>query len=147
MAKWLLYLPFAVQGLSMLFDELYFHRKRGLGLWEKIGHPMDTMTVIACFLFLNVTTYSENNLLIFIGLSVFSCLFITKDEFVHTELCEAKENWLHAVLFVTHPIALGAAALIWKEDPTSTFLQMQLYVLVFVLSYQIIYWSVPWKKS
>jgi len=41
-------MPLGVQGAAMVVDELYFHRRRGLGACERIGHPLDTMTVFAC---------------------------------------------------------------------------------------------------
>ena len=45
------------------------------------------------------------------GLSVYG-LLRPKDEFVHSELCEPAENWLHAVLFILHPICFLSAELI-----------------------------------
>ena len=38
-----------LQGLAMLVDELLFHRRRGLPRWERIGHPIDTLSVLACY--------------------------------------------------------------------------------------------------
>ena len=77
-------------------DEFYFHVKRGLPKWERIGHPLDTLTVLACFAFILIFPYSSLNLKIYIGLALFSCVFVTKDEFVHKECCPASEQWLHA---------------------------------------------------
>ena len=45
-------LPFFLQGLAIFFDEFYFHHRRGLGKWEKVGHPLDTLTVLMAYLFL-----------------------------------------------------------------------------------------------
>ena len=42
----LLYLPFAVQGLAILVDEFWFHHRRGLPRWERLGHPIDTLPLI-----------------------------------------------------------------------------------------------------
>jgi hypothetical protein len=147
MTKVILFTPFVLQALSMFIDELYFHRKRGLGLWERIGHPLDTITVLICFLFLVVMPYSETNLLIYTGLAFFSSLFVTKDEFVHAKLCEPAENWLHAVLFILHPICFVSAALLWKGNENANFLIAQSVVLAVVLVYQIFYWSFIWKKT
>jgi hypothetical protein len=142
-----LYTPFLLQALCMLFDEFYFHRKRGLGWWEKIGHPLDTLTVITCYFFIFFSDYSMNNVLIFSSLSFFSSLFVTKDEFVHSELCEPKENWLHAILFILHPITFLCAGIIWKsEGKENLFILGQIIILFIVLIYQILYWSIPWKK-
>lgn len=148
MLKLFIYSPFFLQAVCMFFDELYFHRKRGLGLWEKIGHPLDTLTVIACYLFLYFANFTTENMLIFASLAFFSSVFVTKDEFVHSELCEPAENWLHALLFILHPICFLSAALIWRsEGPGSTFMFIQSIILLFVFIYQITYWSFPWKKS
>jgi hypothetical protein len=40
-------------------------------------------------------------------------LFITKDEWQHRELCTGFENWLHALLFMLHPLLLLTAGLLW----------------------------------
>jgi hypothetical protein len=136
-----LFFPFVLQGMAMFFDEFYFHQKRGLPLWERIGHPLDTLSVLACYGFIFYFPYSESNLNIFIGLAAFSCLLITKDEFVHTTICTAKENWLHAVLFVLHPITFLCAGVVWKQNLNQSFLALQPLVIVLFLIYQIYYWS------
>jgi hypothetical protein len=137
----LLFSPFIFQTIAMCFDELYFHKKRGLPLWEKIGHPLDTLTVLIAYLFLSFNEPSLFNLKVYIFLSAFSCLFVTKDEFVHTKYCEAKENWLHAVLFILHPLTFLSAGFIWFYQLSPFFLKIQPFVILFVLSYQILYWS------
>jgi hypothetical protein len=144
--EWL-FLPIILQAIAMVFDELYFHRKRGLPLWERNGHPIDTFSVILCYLFLVTQTPTDLTLKIYIALCAFSCLLITKDEFVHTEHCEAAENWLHAVLFVLHPITFFASGIIWQKKLSPTFLQVQLLLLLFVMFYQIIYWRLLGKSK
>ncbi len=139
--------PFLFQGIAMFFDELYFHRKRGLPRWEQLGHPLDSLSVLVCYLFLYLVPYTDSNLKIYIGLCAFSCLFITKDEFIHTQHCEARENWLHAVLFVLHPIAFLAAAIIWREGLSPVFLLAQPIVIALFMSYQIIYWRFYGKSK
>ena len=147
MLEFFLFAPFILQAVAMIFDELYFHKKRGLGLWEKIGHPLDTLTVIICFAYIILNTYSEKNIYIFMGLAFFSSMFVTKDEFVHTELCEARENWLHAFLFILHPMCFISAAYLWKNNLYIDFIKGQIAVLVVVMFYQIFYWSLSWKKQ
>lgn len=146
MIKLFLFAPFALQGAAMFFDEAYFHHKRGLGLWERVGHPLDTITVLLCFLFLYLMPYSEMNLLIYSAMAFFSSVFVTKDEFVHSKECEPAENWLHAVLFILHPICFVSAAIVWMNEISQPFLLIQSLVLFAVLLYQIIYWSFIWKK-
>ena len=139
--KTLLLSSFLLQGAILFFDELYFHRKRGLPLWEKFSHPIDSFSVLICYLFLFVSEYNESKLKIFIGLSVLSCLLITKDEFVHKAQAPAAENWLHALLFIVHPVPFIAAGLLWAEATEKlSFGLMAVFVLLFML-YQIIYWS------
>ncbi len=141
----LLIAPFALQGLAMFFDEFYFHRRRGLPKWERIGHPLDTLSVVICYAFLFFQAPTDLNMKIYIGLCAFSCLLVTKDEFVHTEVCDASENWLHAVLFVLHPISFLAAGIIWKDGLNPTLIAMQPILITFFMFYQIIYWSFIWK--
>ncbi len=142
----LLYIPFALQAIAMMFDEFYFHYRRELKLWERLGHPLDTFTVFLCYLFLFTQPYSETNLFRFIGLATFSCLFITKDEWVHKELSTAQENWLHSVLFVLHPICFMAAGYVWKLQLVENFILIQMIAVFLFMTYQILYWSIPWKK-
>ncbi len=146
MIQTLLILPFAVQGLAMFFDEFYFHHRRGLGPWEIVGHPLDSLSVFICYWFLTQSTYNEANLLVYIGLTVFSCALVTKDEFVHTELCEARENWLHALLFVLHPICFLSAGFMWALKLNLDFILIQSYVVLGFMFYKIIYWGLKWKK-
>ncbi len=49
--------PFALQGLAILVDEFYFHRRRGLPIWERWGHPLDTLSLLICWLFLLCLPY------------------------------------------------------------------------------------------
>ena len=137
----LLILPFLIQGIVMFFDEFYFHRKRGLPLWERIGHPLDSLTVLACYLFILWQPATHANIYIYAGLCTFSCVFITKDEFVHTKFCDAKENWLHAMLFVLHPITFLCAGIIWKENLGANILLIQTIFIAAFMLYQILYWS------
>lgn len=150
--------PFVIQAGMTFFDEFYFHHKRGLPLWEKLGHPLDTITVISCYLFILLNEPTPKNLAIYLGLVVFSSIFITKDEFVHSENSGPTEQWLHSMLFVIHPFSLIALLAYWYGGmfPTylkpvdleifSSFVKTQTIIITVFMSYQILYWSVPWKK-
>jgi hypothetical protein len=135
------YIPFILQGGAMFADEFYFHHKRRLPLWEKIGHPLDTITVLICYLFLLLAPPTETNIFLYSGLALFSCLFVTKDEFVHAKECSPGEHWLHAVLFILHPIILGFAGWMWFRQIEKSFLFGQSILTGVFLIYQIIYWS------
>ncbi len=140
--------PFCIQGLILFVDEFYFHRQRDLPLWERIGHPLDALSVFICALFIFLMPATTANIEIYIGLCAFSCLFITKDEFIHTQSCTAGENWLHALLFILHPVSFVAAGFIWWENISPIFLALQPLLLFILMIFQILYWSLrDLKKS
>ena len=156
--------PFALQAVGMVFDEGYFHLRRGLPKWERIGHPIDTCSVLACISFILFVPFSPAALFVYIALAAFSSILVTKDEFVHKEHCPACENWLHAVLFTLHPITLTSAGFMWpviqgvevapwiaqwldNRGALSLFLRMQCAILILFALYQIIFWNVVWKDK
>ena len=156
---WLLtLLPFGLQALVMIFDEGYFHVRRGLPRWERIGHPVDTASVIACMACVLFLPFSKIALSIYCLLAAISCLLVTKDEFVHKEHCPASEQWLHALLFTLHPISLAMAGFMWPivqgievapwierwiapQEIARLFLQIQMGVMLLFCTYQIVYWN------
>lgn len=154
--------PFLLQTVAMLFDEGYFHLRRGLPRWERIGHPLDTLTVLICLGFVLFVPFSTRLLPLYIALAAFSSFFVTKDEFVHKHHCPASENWLHALLFTLHPIALTCAGFMWPiihgsevtpwishwlDNPAGIafFLRLQFGTTALFLLYQIVYWNWLWK--
>jgi hypothetical protein len=90
-----------------------YHIKRGLPKWERIGHPVDTLSFVMCLILVQMASYTTTNLIWYIILSSVSCLLITKDEFVHTHHCEGGEQWVHAVMFVNHSVMLTTLGLLW----------------------------------
>lgn len=150
--------PFALQAIAILFDEFYFHHRRGLPKWERIGHPMDTLSLLVCFLLVMLAPFQLSTLIAYCGLAVISCIMITKDEFIHKEHCPGAENWLHAMLFILHPITLLMNALMWAATEEATlpswilnwldhpqelrqFMQMQTGAIGLFFLYQIIFWN------
>ncbi len=130
-----------LQALVMVFDEGYFHRRRGLPRWERIGHPLDTATVALCYAWLALTKPSASfSLPVYVALAAFSCLFVTKDEVVHARICTRAECWLHAVLFVLHPIVLAAFAFAWMHGAT-WMVHAQLALTLALGAYQVGYWG------
>lgn len=143
----LLYLPFVLQAAAIAVDEFYFHRRRGLPRWERIGHPLDTLSVVVTYVYLLTNHFDRLHLGCYIGLATFSCLFVTKDEFVHQEICPKREAWLHAVLFILHPLAFVAAGFLWSEGKTAPFLLGQTTLATLFFFYQLIYWSPRWVQK
>jgi hypothetical protein len=138
-----LYIPFVLQGLAMFVDEFYFHEKRGLLLWEKVGHPLDTLTVLSCYSYL---IWGGGELTTYLVLCGISCVFITKDEFVHVGKCPATEHWLHALLFILHPLSFLSAYLLWQQGELR-FLKIQTSVVFIFMFYQALRWSYPWRMQ
>lgn len=120
----------------MFVDEFKFHHKRGLARWERIGHPLDTLFYLLPFVFTLLFTHN----ITFIVLCVFSSLFVTKDEFIHTKECKGSENLLHAFLFIIHPVAFYGLWLAWKNE-MNTLIAIQILIVSFFMLYQIIYWN------
>jgi hypothetical protein len=137
--------PLGLQALCMLVDELHFHRARGLPRWERLGHPLDTLSVLACYGLALALAPEWSNLPYYVAMAVVSCLLVTKDELVHARLCQPREQWLHALLFVLHPIVLGIGALLWLSHER-TLLWVSACLTAGFGSYQALYWNVPWKK-
>lgn len=157
--KYLLLLPLGVPALAILVNEFYFHFARGLPRWERVGHPLDTLTLLAPVLWLIVSSPSERNIVIYIMAAVFSCFFVIKGELVHADLCAPAERVNHAVLLIAHPLALVSLALLWplyhaSAGPIAWFIQFHgrefalsapAVVLVFPMIYQAVYWNLIWK--
>jgi 2-polyprenyl-6-hydroxyphenyl methylase/3-demethylubiquinone-9 3-methyltransferase len=136
-------IPIGLQALAMIVDEGVFHRRRGLPKWERIGHPLDTLTIALCLAWLVATRPSDAHALaIYVALAAFSTLFVTKDEPIHTRLCTAGEQWLHSLLFVLHPIVLAAFGMLWWAGGHEAILVGQLAVVVAFGGYQVTYWNV-----
>jgi hypothetical protein len=132
----------------MCVDELVFHRKRGLPRWERLGHPLDTLTTALCYGWLVwVPASSPHALGVYVALCAFSCLFITKDELVHARLCEPLEIWLHALLFVLHPIVFLAFGAIWYSAAQAWAPKVMLGTTLVFMAYQFLYWNRPEARS
>ncbi len=157
-------IPFLLQTALITFDEYYFHVKRGLPKWERIGHPLDTLSVFSCFVFVWTVPYSPYALKWYMALCIGSCLLITKDEFVHKHHCPASEQWVHAVLFINHPILLYSLWLLWPilhgaeappwldswlshREVLQGFVLFQAVTVFAFMLYQIIYWNFVWKEQ
>lgn len=157
-------IPFAAQAAVMFFDEFYFHVRRGLPKWERIGHPLDTLTVLLCMAFVIWIPFSKIALIMYILLAGFSSLFVTKDEFVHHAHCPASEQWLHALLFTLHPITLCCAGFIWPVSQGTEvtpwiaqwldngvalrqFLMLQFGAMGLFLLYQIVFWNFFYRET
>lgn len=160
----LLTLPFLVQAIVIGLDEYLFHLKRGLPRWERIGHPLDTLSVLLCLAYILFVPYSAETLKAYLALALFSCLFVTKDEFIHKQHCPASEQWLHSILFINHPVLLTAAGLMWpflhgtdvphwllrwlnQTEFFKGFIQFQTVFAAIFMVYQAVYWNFIWKHK
>lgn len=128
-----------IQGAAILFDEFFFHHRRGLPRWERLGHPLDTMSVIACLLFLVFVDRTPTTEMVYYVIASASCLLVTKDEWIHRKLCSAEEMWLHAILFIMHPLVLFTGMAEWETN-RPLILAASGGIFVFLV-YQIVYWN------
>lgn len=148
MIEKMLWIPFAVQILAMTFDEFYFHWKRGLPLWERVGHPLDTLSVLFVMGYVLYVPFSKSAFFVFLALAILSCLLVTKDEWVHRKHCSGKEQWLHALLFINHPLLLLSMGLIWPlQGVYRLLLFIQFFMTGLFFIYQVIYWNIVWKEK
>jgi len=152
--------PLIIQMLCMAADEFWFHRKRGLPRWERIGHPLDTLTVVLCLTWIICFPPERQTILVFVVLAAFSSIFVTKDEPVHKRHCSAGEQWIHAILFLLHPLVLADAGLlwpaIWSSPPPAHLWAVQysgferpfLFFLCALMIgfgvYQFVFWNLLW---
>jgi hypothetical protein len=138
---------FLAQGAAMAADEWIFHRRRGLPRWERWGHPLDSLTLLACLGVALLFPPASSFAALYVGLAVFSCLFVTKDEWVHAQRCGPAEHWLHAVLFLLHPALLAATYLLWKSGEYAWLLRAEAMLCAAFLLYQVLYWNFPWRQK
>jgi hypothetical protein len=132
---------FSLQALFMWADEWVYHRRRGLPRWERWGHPLDSVAYLSALVVPALAAPAAPWIHLYIILAIFSCLLVTKDEWVHTEQCAAGEHWVHAVLFLIHPSVLIFVGLSWVSNE-AVALRGSLPVLIGVFAcYQIARWS------
>ena len=137
---------FVVQGTLMLVDEFWFHRRREMPRWERIGHPLDTLTVLVPLLLTLFVPPTRPWTVAFAVLAVISCLFVTKDEWVHARLCTPGEQWLHALLFLLHPLIFAAIWFLWMKGGVG-WITLQAAVTFGFLCWQTLAWNGPWARK
>jgi hypothetical protein len=108
-------IPLLLQALTLSVDEVYFHRQRFLPRWERRGHPIDTLSAILPVVWMQWHGWTTNAVAVVMVLGIFSTVLITKDEMEHKKYCTAGESWLHALLFILHPVVLFLFFLIWAQ--------------------------------
>ncbi len=142
-------------GSLMLVDEFYFHQKRGLKKWERLGHPIDTLFTLICYFIVVICPITSTTITLYFIFSVISCFVITKDEAVHLKYCNHYEQYLHSLLFICHPILLISLFLGWSSFSLSFLpfmnsfssdilkfgILFQFFSIIVFLLYQIIYWN------
>jgi hypothetical protein len=133
-------IPLTFQAVAISIDEFYFHYRRGLSRWERASHPIDSLILLACFCYLIFFPYGDNTRLVYAGLCFVSCVFITKDEWIHNSQCSGFEQWLHSVLFIAHPLVLIAGFYFWHESEW-LILKIQATLISIFLIYQVIFWN------
>ncbi len=148
-STFILGVPLGLQAAAILTDEFHFHRRRGLPLWERRGHPLDTAAYLLPVLIAALLPFSRGALKAFAALAAFSSLLIVKDEPVHARLCAAAEHVCHAFLFMLHPLALVAIGVLWFLGGRENELLLRGFAgAVFAFgAYQYAYWRFAAAKD
>ena len=160
LSSYWLAVPFLLQMGAMAVDEFYFHHRRGLPRWERVGHPIDTLSVLACYAWILLLAPDSSTAAVYAVLAAISCLLVTKDEPVHSRFCGSGEQWLHALLFLLHPVVLAGAALLWPamheteralpwiryEGYERSFLTVGTIATALFATYQLVYWNFLWNS-
>lgn len=143
----LLFTLTAAQGLIMVVDEFFFHRQRGLPTFERWGHVADTSLFLLALLVPALASPTTPWLILYSVLAIASCLFITKDEWIHANACSGAEQWCHAMLFVLHGPILLLAGLVWFLQPQHFALKMLPPIVLIWGLYQHLYWNVYYERK
>jgi hypothetical protein len=132
----------ALQSGLQLLDELRFHRRRGLARIEGWSHASDA------FLFgliMGIPAFwppAGPALTIYLIGAVLSLLLVTKDEWIHARECTGTELWLHALMFIIHPLLLAGLAVLWlRSGSRPLFLGVALLALGWAI-YQLAFWVI-----
>ncbi|RHX93798.1 hypothetical protein DLM76_12420 [Leptospira yasudae] len=147
--------PFFFGLVLAAIDEFYFHWKRGLPTWERIGHSIDIVFTIIPYSILIFFEYDQTNLLVYVIFALISCMTVVKDVWVHNRECEASEEFIHGLMSMLHPILLLIPALLWpsfhggqssillsKDATMFKFFFTAIYIGSFVwLAYNFIFWN------
>ena len=141
----LLLAPALAQAIAMAIDEGWFHRRRGLPRFERLGHPVDTASVALAYAWLAAAAPTRAHAGVYAALALGSCLLVTKDEWIHARACTPGEHWLHAILFVLHPIVFAAFGILWWTGHAVPVEAALAAALAFA-AYQLIAWSPPWRR-
>ncbi|MES2745138.1 MAG: hypothetical protein V4655_06915 [Bdellovibrionota bacterium] len=132
----------ALQAALMFVDEGYFHRRRGLGKFERYGHVADTLMFTFALSVPYFLVPNQTGLILYGVLALGSSLLITKDEWIHADTCTGLEHWCHAMLFVLHGALLLCFGLLWFYDPQALILRLLPLGTLAFAAYQHIYWNV-----
>jgi hypothetical protein len=104
-------------GICFMVD-LPTHIGRGLGLWEKVSHPIDAFFLGLSFLVghFAVQQQSSNMFWLYCAISLITLLLSYKDEAIHQKECPQYEQFIHAFMFSLNGIilTLGAIMIIQK---------------------------------
>ena len=141
-------LPFLIHNTIMMIDEFYYHHKRILPRWEKLGHPADTVTYIFCLglvLFLPHQRWT----ILYLCVALFSTLFVFKDMPIHAHYCSFGEKCLHGLMYFLHPLQLLILGVFHQQINIDSsdliffqkFLWVQFSLALLTCVYQIVYWN------
>ncbi len=140
-----------LHSLLFFYDESLLNKKRELTKFENISVYIDGFFFLVPVAMTLFTNYDSKFNMIYLIMSIFSCLSIIKNELFYTDLSK-RERLVHAALYVLHPLILYAFHESWKQDffknnMTYWMLQLGYFILcVKAITYHVIYWNYIHKK-
>ncbi|MCB9091414.1 MAG: hypothetical protein H6621_09740 [Halobacteriovoraceae bacterium] len=147
-------MPIFLMGLHVLLlnlDEYLFNKKRGHSPYETVSVISDGILFLIPLLIATFVTYSESWVWTYKILAGLSMLSVVKNEFFYRNL-EVKERFIHACLYVLHPMILFTFYESWTHNyfKEHTYFWM-VQILYFGLGmkmviYQLIYWNYIHEK-
>ncbi len=127
--------------------DLPIHYLRGLGLWEKVSHPIDAFCItLSMFLgFKAITLHSTSLFWAYCIVAVITVVLTYKDEFIHQQECPPFEQVVHAVMFTCIGVSLsiGAVLILLKTGASFFFLGFVVGSIFFLAQIVLNYFTKP----
>ena len=142
-----------IHGILFAYDEYILHKKRSLSQKEVNSGLIDGVLFLSTVAMTLFTSFSSTLSIVYISLSLLSCLAIIKHEYFLPKEISVKERLIHVTLYILHPLILYAFYISWKlnffgTNLTYWMLQLGYFALGFkAISYHVIYWNYIYERN
>ena len=127
-------------------DEHYYNKKRQHSKYEIVSVITDGFLFLLPLLLATFVTFDEKWVILYKTIAGISMVSVVKNELFYKGL-EVQERFIHACLYVLHPILLFNFYESWKLNYFQSNYYFWMFQLVYValgvktVSYQLIYWN------